>query len=465
MSAKRKKGSRRSSSGAQQKSTNKNNRKKKTSGRAPQRNRAAGTNSQRRSAGNRTSQRTASSRTTNRRSSGQSSSRSKTRSTKRPPKQPQVSRSREELRLERREKQAKKRRRKNRIRKIILVLILAAAALIVVGILCFKIETIKVLGVSQYTDSQIISACGVHKGDNLFLVRGSKIQESINAALPYSGKVRISRTLPHTLVLHVYDAEITTAIQEGTSYYLLDEDGTVLEHARTQQDMIQYLEEKNSRAPIQRDKTKSTSSTSSTTTSTTSGSVTSVTSSTSVTDASGNALNPEETDILNHVMVVTGLKIKSAQVGKKIQFKDQSGWELYQQIHTIMRSIGLRNITGLDLTSPVSIKMTYENRIRIIVGDSTQLENKLEICKSVLDKQDEISRQQSGQLDVSIPGKAYFYTGKLPETTTKKSTKAAAQTTTVTRRAATTPVPGATMRTTRAAVTGVNNQRMTSRSW
>ncbi len=351
------------------------------------------------------------------------------------------------------------------MRKIILVLVLVIAALIVVGILCFKIETIKVLGVSQYTDSQIISACGVHKGDNLFLVRGSKIQESINAALPYSGKVRITRTLPHTLVLHVYDAEITTAVQEGTSYYLLDEDGTVLEHARTQQDMVQYLEEKNSRAPIHRDKTKAASSTTSTTTSTTSGTSSSATSSTAVTDASGNAMSEEEADILNHVMVVSGLKIKSAQVGKKIQFKDQSGWAIYEQIHSIMRSIGLRDITSLDLTSQVAIKMTYENRIQIIVGDTTQLENKLEICKSVLDKQDEISRQQSGQLDVSIPGKAYFYTGKLPETTTKKSTRTATQTITVTQRAATSAVPGVTMRTTRAAATGVNNQRMTSRSW
>lgn len=382
-----------------------------------------------------------------------------------------VSRSREELRRDRREKQAKKKRRKNRARKIILVLVLVIVALIVVAAVFFKIDTIKVEGVSQYTDSEIISASGVNKGDNIFLVRGSSVQEKINAALPYSGKVTISRTLPHTLVLHVSDAEITTAIQEGTAYYLLDEDGVVLERARDQQDMIRYLQEKNSRAPIDRKSQTAKSSTTTTGTgpvSTTT--TTTTTTTTSTTDPSGQNLTEEQRDILNHVMIVSGLKIKSAEVGKQIQMKDDSGWKLYQNVTGTMRSVGLRGITELDLTSPVSIKMMYMNRIYVSVGDTEQLERKLELCKKVLEGQDNISKQQTGELDVSIPGKAFFYPGKIRKKTAGQKTTASSSTTVTTRRAgvAATAVPSTrayTRQTTRAAATGYNNQRMTSRSW
>lgn len=395
---------------------------------------------------------------------------------RRPPERPQTSRSKEELRRERRAQQAKKRKRRNRVRKLILVLVLVVAALIVIAAFFFKIDTIKVSGVSQYTDAQIVAASGVSKGDNIFLVRGSAVQERINAALPYSGKVKISRKLPHTLILEVHDAEITTAVQEGSAYYLLDGDGIVLERARDREDMIQYLTEKNSKAPIEREKKTTTTtgsrasgaSASSMTTTTTTTTVSSASSS----DAEGTGLTDEETEVLNHVMILSGLKIKSAVVGEKIEFKDDAAWELYRQIMDTMKQAGLVGITELDLSSEVAIKMMYQNRIYISVGDTEQLERKFEICKTVIERQDEISKQQTGELDISIPGKAFFYPGKIRKKTAgqKAATTVSSTVTTLPATAGVTSttapgtqaVPRSTARTT---VTGVNTQRMTSQSW
>ena len=169
-------------------------------------------------------------------------------------------------------------------------------------------------------------------------------------------------------------------------------------------------------------------------------------------------------------MVVTGLKVRSGVVGQKIQIQSNSSWEAYQKVLKAMKSAKMRDITALDLTHQTSITMVYDDRIDIIVGSTADLERKLGLGVKVLKEQDAVTKEMTGTLDISIPGRAYFAPGKeRVETTTAASTtkapvtKKAGKNSSAQTRISTTLRKTARSQQTRPA--GTNAQRMTSRSW
>ena len=123
------------------------------------------------------------------------------------------------------------RRRKLRRRRIISVLIFFLVALIAVGAVLsltvlFPIETISAQGSEKYSSEEIVSVCGIKKGDNLFVSSVSEAQ--IKEKLPYIESIEIERRLPGTVVLKVKDAaEYACYLIEG-KYYAVSESGQVL---------------------------------------------------------------------------------------------------------------------------------------------------------------------------------------------------------------------------------------------
>ena len=100
-------------------------------------------------------------------------------------------------------------RKKRRRLKDGFVLFLLFVALICVGLVLsltvlFNAESINCenSGV-RYSDSQIIAAAGLEKGDNMFRLNTAFIEAKIEKALPYVGKAEIKRRLPDTIVVCV----------------------------------------------------------------------------------------------------------------------------------------------------------------------------------------------------------------------------------------------------------------------
>jgi hypothetical protein len=107
---------------------------------------------------------------------------------------------------------------------------------------------------------------------------------------------------------------------------------------------------------------------------------------------------------------------------------------------------GVRDITAVDLTKVTDIRLTYQQRITILLGSASGLDRKAAMCAKVLEEQNKVSTEQKGTIDLSIEGKAYFSEGGATTMTT----------TTTTTTAVATDVDGNPISTTTAVVTDAN---------
>ncbi len=110
-----------------------------------------------------------------------------------------------------------------------LSVILIGAALIAGLTLFFKTAEIRVEGMGRYTAEEIIAASGVEIEDNLILLNKYAVANRIFDALPYVDHVVIRRNLPATLAITVTECTVAAAAQDDGEYYLLDENGKLLE--------------------------------------------------------------------------------------------------------------------------------------------------------------------------------------------------------------------------------------------
>lgn len=409
-----------------------------------------------------------------------------------------ASRSKEEVRRAHRSKREKQRRARRRFRLFLVFLLVLITAIVLCLTVFFKIADIRVEGHSQYTDAQIIAASGVSKGDNLFLSRTSKVRENLNRALPYTDEVTLERKLPDTLVIHVNDSRITTAIQDGSSYVLLNSSDVVMKVSRNKQELQQIMAEQAERKEIDRTPPTSVTATvpsSRSQTGTLSGSTTSSSASqtrttqsrtralsritpgliiahaaatssaqwtASSTTASTTDAETASEKAMENLLILRGLKVKSAEIGKPVEVAENDNWQLCSQIRKDLRSLKFQGVTMLDVRRHADIQMMYRNRILIRLGSSSDLSEKLQMAKSVLRQQDAFSDTQTGELDVSISGKAYFMAGKITSTSKRRTTSASSVSSTA-RRSTSASLRPTTARPTGAY--GVNTRQMTSHSW
>lgn len=135
---------------------------------------------------------------------------------------------------QRRHPNAKKRRRGRHpglYKTLSAVLILGAVA--AACLIFFRVSQIEVVGNSRYSAQEIIDVAGVKSGDNLFAVRAGRVSWELQSRLPYIRAVSVRRALPNTLTITVTEGEALAAVSGGGSWWLLDEDGKILENAST----------------------------------------------------------------------------------------------------------------------------------------------------------------------------------------------------------------------------------------
>ena len=130
-------------------------------------------------------------------------------------------------------RRSNKRRRRNRGRFGFLYKLLSLVIiLVVVGAGCvvfFRVEEITVTGVSRYTAQEIIDASGVERGDNLFLVGGSRTAQKIYSTLPYVDEVNIRHALPDGIVITVTERTPAAVVEGDGGWWIIDAKGKILE--------------------------------------------------------------------------------------------------------------------------------------------------------------------------------------------------------------------------------------------
>jgi hypothetical protein len=94
--------------------------------------------------------------------------------------------------------------------------------------------------------------------------------------------------------------------------------------------------------------------------------------------------------------------------------------ETLSALNAAMTSAKFTGVTSIDLNDMLSIQLVYQDRIRIILGDNTDLEQKISFAGGALET---IDPSKQGVVDVSIDGRGFFreesihpdYTPVIPE--------------------------------------------------
>lgn len=109
----------------------------------------------------------------------------------------------------------------------LLCLALIVGAVAAALALFFKVEHIVVTGNSRYSAEEVVTAGGVKRDDNLYLMNKYDVAGRICGALPYVESVSIKRGLPDTLHIHVTECVCRAAIEQNGQSWILCSSGKI----------------------------------------------------------------------------------------------------------------------------------------------------------------------------------------------------------------------------------------------
>lgn len=219
-------------------------------------------------------------------------------------------------------------RKKRRKLKDGFVLFLLFVALVCVGLVLsmtvlFNAESINCENAGvRYSDSQIVAAAGLKKGDNMFRLNTAFIEARIEKALPYVGKAEIKRRLPDTIVVCVEYTSACAAVKYGSGYALLDDSGKVLE-----------------------------------------------------TDVA---------ILSDYVAEINGVEVQKAVAGETIELTDASCLEYLTLLTKEFREAGLTQITAYDFEDMGNVTVEIDYKIDVVFGKMSDIEKKLDFGKEVI---------------------------------------------------------------------------------
>ena len=221
------------------------------------------------------------------------------------------------------------------------------AVVLVVGVILsltvlFKTQAYEVSGNTRYTNDEIIDACGIDIGDNIFLAPKHPAEKRIKDTFPYIEDVSVNFKIPDT---------IRIAVEEAVDGYLVKLSDS------------EYL----------------------------------------VISTKGRILNrisdPSEYDL----PIFIGPTLTSGEIGDYVSYEDDKVVSMIESITQTFADNGYQGITEIDATNMADISFTYDNRIKVKLGIPEDLDYKIRTAMIIInDKIDSNTAvKSSGVLDVS----------------------------------------------------------------
>lgn len=215
----------------------------------------------------------------------------------------------------------------------------------------FRVSNFEVSGASYYTESQIIEASGIDEGSNLVFLNRTEAESRISGSLVYVGRVRVSRKLPNTVVIEVAESGTVACVMTETGFWTIDNYCRLLEPA---------------------------------------------------------SLSETESNI-----VVSGFTITDPKAGSRITVseEDKAKVDYLEVLLTDLEAAGmLGDVGGIDMSTSGNAQFTYLERFRVKLGGAVNVESKLGLLKSAVEK---LEPGDTGDIDLSVEGRAHFSPGAL----------------------------------------------------
>ncbi len=263
--------------------------------------------------------------------------------------------SRDEVRSRKKKRLKRRRAIRKAIFSFVLLIVVGIIGLVLALTVFFKVDTIKAKGTKTYPQKIIIENCGVETGDSLLLSSEEQIAENLMNSLPFVGAVTIERELPSTLIINITDTYAAAAISNKGNFILINENGKVLD---------------------------------------------------------------SDAAILNEgIPVVTGVETESFKESETISFKTKENGDILIELLKAVTKAGISGLTEINVTDTSNIFIIYNDRIKILVGSSLNLETKILRAAAAIERENEINQYEIGVLDLRTEPKVYFKAGDYETTT------------------------------------------------
>ena len=242
----------------------------------------------------------------------------------------------------------KKNKRKKLIVRSVIFFLFFVIGVILVLTMFFNISEITVSGDAVYPAEDIVNSSGVTIGDNLIFISKDEINEKISTELPYVDSVKIKRHLPTGLELIITKTEAKYAIIQDGYYTLLNKNGKVLESG------LEFIGE--------------------------------------------------------NITLLNMGEITSADIGTDIVPANEKVFDKLVLVSNACEECNLENITSIDLSDIYNIKLVYQGRITLELGetDKDNTYKKLALGKSAIETQNEENEYYKGTINLTVEGKGYW---------------------------------------------------------
>ena len=249
----------------------------------------------------------------------------------------------------------RRRRKYNKNRRLYNFMFYAAIAVAVISVVVilsvtvlFNISTVTVERGKNvpYSDEEILSACGIEPGDNLFAIDTDQAALRVTTNLPYIEVCNISRRLPSTLELDVHAAVVLGSVTTNDgAYIVLSANGRAL----------QYADAYNSTPALTR---------------------------------------------------LNGMEMTFGGIGSPVETEDED--EIRTTAELVV-GFGLYDLHLDEITFDKSgaVSALYDGRINIEFGVPTDLSQKVQVAASMI-SEGKIAKNEAGSLDLSINERAVF---------------------------------------------------------
>ena len=225
----------------------------------------------------------------------------------------------------RRVKVSRRKRRSNLITYCALAVALCTAMGLVIS-LCFlfDLEQVEVSGLTLYSNDQVLAVGGVESGANLIRTDTKVIEKRLTDTLPYLKSVTVTKDYPHAIRISVVEETKCADIELNGKYYIAAKSGKILEVGNAVHDVTMPL--------------------------------------------------------------VTGFQLKDPELCGELTSEDELKAKVLMQLIEAIEKSGLKKVTSIDISERTDIIVMYDNRIKLKLGSSMDLEYKLSCMKSVIEK-------------------------------------------------------------------------------
>lgn len=234
--------------------------------------------------------------------------------------------------LERKKKSMMKRRKKVRVKRrfIVILFLLICAGVILTAFKApfFDISKIICEGQGDLPYEQILKESGLTEGQNIFKARVREAEEKL-ALNPEIEKAEVQRVFPNQIKIKIERAVPTACVENEKKFLIIDPKGNIIRVIEDQDD-----------------------------------------------------------ELVKTLIRIKGVQIASVEPGKCFAANgDVRAGSLYDCLEILKKNgmIGKSNV--LDMSDLSDIKLEYENRLDILLGNYSEVEYKLKFVKKVIEEQ------------------------------------------------------------------------------